>query len=341
MGRSVRATVKKRESGKPHRGAAPGLALAMTGASSTAGGIVLRQLLETPGIGRILALDLDAPQLNHPKLIHAKVDFTHPSAADELAAHLRARSIESIVHMAFFARRSLDPSYLRDVEVGGTRHLLQAARASSIRRIVMASNTNLYGAAPSNPALITEDRTLPPWTEGALACRAEAERQLLEASQREPRLRALILRFAPTLGPASRNEVTRYLERSYVPMLLGFDPMVQALHEEDMAHAFALALFADAQGVFNVVGRGALPLSHAIRAAGSTPLPLPRALARAALAALAWGGLTSLSPTALDSLRYPWVADGDAAKARLGFIPRYSTREALEGFANAKRHAKQ
>ena len=105
--------------------------------------------------------------------------------------------------------------------------------------------------------------------------------------------------------------------------------VIRAVHESDAVEAFAHALTADTHGPFNIVGSGVLPLSTTIRLAGSTPLPLPRVLTRPGLSALAALGLSPAPAAVLDFLRYPFVADGEHARRELGFVPRYSTREAV------------
>jgi UDP-glucose 4-epimerase len=49
-----------------------------------------------------------------------------------------------------------------------------------------------------------------------------------------------VLRLAPILGPTVNNYLTRYLGRRVVPTLMGFDPLMQFLHEVDALAAFKL-----------------------------------------------------------------------------------------------------
>ena len=154
------------------------------------------------------------------------------------------------------------------------------------------------------------------------------ELQLRAFRERNPDTHVLVLRLAPPLGPRLDNPATRLLSRPVVPTLLGFDPLWQALHEEDAARALHLALGAQAQGEFNIVGEGVLPLSALIREAGSRPLPLPGPIARAALRALNAVGSGSLPLNMLDYIHYSWVADGQRASDALGFVPRFHARDA-------------
>ena len=52
--------------------------------------------------------------------------------------------------------------------------------------------------------------------------------------------------------------------------MMGFDPMMQFVHEEDICEAISLALEHGLQGVFNVVGPGEVPLHTAIEETAKT-----------------------------------------------------------------------
>jgi UDP-glucose 4-epimerase len=154
------------------------------------------------------------------------------------------------------------------------------------------------------------------------------ESQVRSFRERHPDTRVLVLRLAPVLGPSVDNPATRMLKRSVVPTLLGFDPLWQAVHEEDAARALHRALTVDAEGEFNIVGQGVLPLSGLIRQAGARALPLPGPLFRAALHALDAVGAAGLPVALLDYIHYSWVADGERAENALGFIPIHHARDA-------------
>ena len=59
-----------------------------------------------------------------------------------------------------------------------------------------------------------------------------------------------------------------------VPMVLGFDPRLQFVHEDDIVHALEHAALNSIPGVFNVAADGVLALSEAIGLLGKRPLPV-------------------------------------------------------------------
>jgi UDP-glucose 4-epimerase len=145
-----------------------------------------------------------------------------------------------------------------------------------------------------------------------------------------------VLRTAPILGPTVHNYVTQYLSRRVVPTVLGFDPLLQFVHEADAVAAFKLAVDRDVPGIFNIVADGVLPLSTVVKLAGRIALPLPRPLANTLVSALWMAHLSEAPPALLDYLQYVCVADGEQAHQQMGFSPVYTTREAVIDFASAQ-----
>lgn len=303
--------------------------LALTGATSDLGALLLDRLVKDDSIASITAFDLNAPPARK-KVEHVRVDLTHHDAEARLTEALSAKKPDAVVHLAFLLGPHRNASYAHEVEVAGTLRLLGAIARAQVPRLIVASTTGLYGARPDHPALLPETAPL----RGCPASRfitdkVEVEREIAEFRERNPTCRTLVLRFAPFVGPRVMNPVTRFLTRRLVPTLLGFDPVWQVVHEDDAVTALELALRADAQGPINVVGDGVLPLSHLIRIAGGFPVPLPGPVARVALEALNASGAWVVPAPLLDYLHYSWTADGALARTALGFTPKHNAREAV------------
>ena len=58
-------------------------------------------------------------------------------------------------------------------------------------------------------------------------------------------------------------------------MVMGFDPLFQFLHEDDLVCAIVATIAKRPRGVFNVAGPQPLPLSRIVREAARTPVPVP------------------------------------------------------------------
>jgi UDP-glucose 4-epimerase len=62
-----------------------------------------------------------------------------------------------------------------------------------------------------------------------------------------------------------QNAPSNYLRLKRVPTVLGFDPMMQVVHQDDVLQAVELALAPGVRGVYNIAG----PLGPACRRCSS------------------------------------------------------------------------
>ncbi|HVJ94974.1 MAG TPA: NAD-dependent epimerase/dehydratase family protein [Labilithrix sp.] len=329
VSRGARSLLGKRSSSK---------VVAVTGAAAFLGANLIGLLEEDARITKIIALDVKAPATAGRKTRYYEVDFTLVSAEATLSEILAAEEVDTLVHLAFTSSPNHAIAHSHELESVGTRHVLVAARHASLRKVVMWSHTMLYGAQPSNPNYLTEEHPLrAPTSEPWFADKIEAENEIARFTERNPHAIVTVLRTAPIVGPTIHNYLTRYLARRMVPVAMGFDPLVQFLHEVDAIAAFKLAIDRDHPGVYNVVGDGVLPLSTAIKLAGRLAVPVPLPIARTVAAALWIAQIVEVPPSFVRYLRYLCVADGAKAKDKLGFRPAYTTREAVLDFTSAQR----
>jgi UDP-glucose 4-epimerase len=147
---------------------------------------------------------------------------------------------------------------------------------------------------------------------------------------RYPHLRTCVLRPVNVLGYYVHSMIGQYLRERRVPTVMGFDPMMQFIHEEDLAEALALTVEHGLQGVFNVTGPGEVPLHTAIRETGSTAIPMPEIVLRPLFARLFNLGLVSYPPGALDYLKFPITLSGDRFIDATSFRPLFSLEETLQ-----------
>ena len=145
-----------------------------------------------------------------------------------------------------------------------------------------------------------------------------------------------VLRPCWIMGPSYWDHVVRMFARPVVTTLLGYDPLLQFLHEEDCLRAFTAATLGRHPGVFNLAGRGVLPLSTVIALAGKRSLPMPVPLFYRMLHYPAQGQTGDPPAGFYDYLRYLWVADGERGWQAFG-EPLYTTREAWISFVSSRR----
>ena len=285
----------------------------------------------------LVGVDLRRPYGLDSRVRFHPVDLTIPTADGHLAEIFRKEQVDTVVHTAFRREPTSDLEEDHELETIGSLHILNACAAAGIRRLVVASTTMVYGPRPDNPNFLTELHPLR--GHRAAHCvvnRVEMEGLVAEWAAGHPRTRVTVLRPCWIMGPSYVDSVVRYFSRPLVPTLLGYDPLIQFVHEEDCLRAFETATLLPRPGVFNVVGRGVLPLSTILRAGRKRPLPVPAAILYR-LRYYPSRAQTGDGPEGFyDHLRYLWVADGTRGWAAFG-EPEYSTREAWMSFVSSRR----
>jgi UDP-glucose 4-epimerase len=307
--------------------------VALTGARGFVGTEVLKRLEEDRRYTKIIALDLRKPDFPLDKTQFYKLDLTLPTADADLAAILQREGVDTFLHAAFLSHPTHASAWAHELEDIGTMHVLNACAESKIKKFVLSSTTMVYGASPLNPNFLSEGHELKGHKSSRfINDKVGAEKQVRRFRQENPHTIVTVLRAAPTLGPTVQNFFTRFLSRPVAPIMMGYDPLVQFVHEQDVIDAFKLVLDEDHAGEFNIVGEGVLPYSTVLALLGKVPLPMPHFLARPLSNALWVTQIFDSPPSMLDYMRYLCVADGRKAADMLGWKARYDIKATIADF---------
>jgi UDP-glucose 4-epimerase len=313
---------------------ATGRVVAVTGACTFLGGELLRRLEEDPRYGKVLALDVRPPALSPGgKVEFVKVDLTQPTVDGELATLLQRHAVDTFVHGAFLSHPTHAVEWAHELEDVGTMHVLNACAGVEPRRFVMVSTTLVYGAHPKNPNFLLEDAELRGHRDSRFVNdKLRAEKQVQRFAKEHPGTEVCVLRFAPILGPTISNMYTRFFARPVAPVMMGHDPLMQFVHEQDAAYALQRAVESRATGPFNIIGKGVLPYTTVLALLGRVSVPMPQMVARVLSKALWTTQLSGSPPSFLDFLLYLCVADGSRARRELGFTPQLSIKRTVLDF---------
>ncbi len=311
--------------------------IAVTGLGSFIGRRLVDRLLERSPQLRVIALDHRRPFRLDSRVRFHRIDLTEPTADGRLAEILTRERADAVVHAAFRTSPTPDLEMDHELETIGSLHVMNACAAAKVKRLVVASSTMLYGPRPDNPNFLTEAHPLRGHPDAhAVEDRVEMEGLLARWRDRHPDTEVTVLRPCWIMGPSYWDHVTRFFSLPVIPMLLGYDPLMQFVHEEDCLRAFERATLNPIPGVFNVVARGGLPLSTIVRLAGKRILPLPAPILYR-MAYYPSQGQTGDPPAGFnDYMRYLSVADGERGWEAFG-EPVYTTKEAWISFVSARR----
>jgi UDP-glucose 4-epimerase len=311
--------------------------IAISGLDTFLGSGLVERLLDSPSPPRIIGVDLQRPLRMAGRVDFHRIDLTDPTADGALAEMLADEGVDAFAHLAFRHSPTADLEGDHELETIGSLHVMNACAAAKLRRLVVPSSTMVYGPRPDNPNFLTEARPLA--GHAAAHCvqnRVEVEQLLAEWIPGQPDTDVTVLRHCWIMGPTYQDHIIRYLGRPVVGTVLGYDPLLQFIHEEDLLDVFERAVLESHPGTFNVVGRGVLPLSVLLSLGGKGNVPMPARLLYWLTDFPSQGQTGDLPAGFYDYLRYLWIADGERGWAEFG-EPSYSTKEAWISFVSAMR----
>ncbi len=325
-------------SGPGSAGGQGGDVVAITGADGFLGSNALNYLRSSDQFGKIVVIDVRKPALAIRKTVFYKTDLTEPNCDARIADIFEREGVSRVVHCAFTSWPKVNNADLHELEVIGTLNILNACARRKVRQIVVPSTTKVYDADPNHPNFLTEEMPLKPIHDFPyLQNRVEVENLLARHAERHEYAKVTVLRFASILGARVKTYETRFFSRAAVPTIMGYDPLIQFLHEEDALEAMRIAIESEKPGIFNIAGKGVLPLSTILKIGGKVDLALPAFVARGVVSSLWSGGVAAIPPAYLKFLQFLNVADTAKARDKLGFSPRYSTKDAWLAFTGEER----
>jgi nucleoside-diphosphate-sugar epimerase len=312
-------------------GARGATVVAITGVAGYLGRKLVSVLDGDATVERIVGIDVAEPVDGSPKL-----EFHQADVRDARLAKLLP-GVDTLVHLAFQVDPIRDEERMRQINVDGTRNLLEAAGATGVRCLVYTSSATVYGAHPDNDFPLTETSPLRANPDYSYAWHKLETERMIEAFQEDhPEVLVTVLRPANAFGPNVRNFVSRMLEAPRVTSVKGYEPPMQFAHEEDVAAALHLAVTKELPGAYNVAPDGWLTSDEIITLSGKKRVELPEAVAFSLAERLWRVGLTEAPPGELQYVMHPWVIDNAKLKAA-GWQPRHTNEAALAASLEAHR----
>lgn len=294
--------------------------IAITGIAGYWGEKLAAQLKTTH---HIVGIDTRAPDLPNSTDVFIKADFGAPAMADILREH----HVSAVCHL---------PQHLPTgtYNIPRTAKLFSACTAAGVTHLTLKSSVLVYGARADAPAILPEETPFPPTASDSLVRNLRHMEALVADLRREaPSLRVAVLRMAHIIGATVDSLAVRWLSMPAPVALLGFNPLLQLLHEDDAANALAHAITTAAEGTFNIAAAPPLPLSRVVALAGKIPLPLPHPMAyKRYQIENSNRRRRKTIPLPPNFLRYRLVTDTSAMEDVLGFYPAHSAEESVQAF---------
>ena len=300
----------------------------VTGSSGYLGSQTVAALAQRPDLA-VIALDVREPAARIDGVAYEVADIRAPEVDAIVARH----TPDVIVHLASIVTpgKNSNRAFEYDVDVNGTRNLLQACVAHGVRRIIVSSSGAAYGYHADNPEWLTESDPVRGNDAFAYSCHKRlVEEMLADYRQKHPELEQVIFRIGTILGPTVRNQITDLFEKPKILAIAGSDSPFVFIHDQDVVGAIQHGIDSKNVGIFNVAGDGKLTIFEIAERMGKTCRVLPAGLLKTALWVLKKLNLTQYGPEQLDFLRYRPVLLNTRLKEEFGYTPRLTSAQVFD-----------
>jgi len=309
----------------------------VTGATGFTGSHLTHALLEQGY--RVRAL-VRGPTSKASHLAESGVEVVFGDLRNAEAVAEAVKGINQVYHIAAAFRIAGKPDhYYRDVNTGGTRNILSAARRFGVERVVHCSTVGVHGDVGEGSV----DETAP-YDPGDIYQQTKLEGELLAAQAFRRDLRGVIFRPSGIYGPGDTRflKLFRSIQRRRFVMLGTGEVHYHLVHIQDLVKGILLCgSREEALGkVYILAGEGSISLNEFCRLV-SEAMGVPQPKFRVPLgpvAAAAHVCEVVCKPLGISPPLYPRRTDFfckhrsfiiDRAKQDLGYVPSVSLVEGL------------
>jgi UDP-glucose 4-epimerase len=309
--------------------------IAITGAAGYIGRRLLQELEQNWAHRKLVAFDTKPLAFPIHNVAAYRQDVTEP-----IDGSLYGRRVTTLVHLAFNAsagRNRREVAAIRQSNLDALRSVLVSCARARVRHFIFLSSHTVYGAHRDNPIPLTDDAPLRPLADFPYGYDKFVSEDLIrEFAAQNQDLKVTILRPCIVLGPNAQNSISKGLFRRVLLGVLGYNPPLQFLYEDDLARVLAIIIGREVPGVFNVAGEGVVFYRELAAIIKSRLLSLPAFLAYPA-AQLTWnlGIQRDSTASGLDLVRYPIMLDTSKLRRATGYRFWHTSLETLSSFTNS------
>ena len=301
---------------------------------TNATGVLERQLVEgllhDRNVGRIIGVASEElpyyfQDLDPTRFFYRRMDILKSRQLKNffLSTLFKESRVNVVVHGASM-RNSVNFEQGRLSE--GTKRLMSSCiEAGYITKFVFLSSYHVYRLRAHTAIQIKEDADLNFDKDATPMIRELIDTDMLCRTKMDtPGMRIIVLRPSPTVGRNVCGPFNALLETMFPTIPLGYNPIINPIHDQDVVRAMKLAVHCSVKGVFNVAGKEFAPVAELLSRAGHVPVSLPEFMLKRVYKSQRKVCLTKVCYRDIrDLLRYGCVLDCEQAQNKLGYRPEY------------------
>jgi len=307
----------------------------ITGMSGYLGSCLCRELDRTNWCERFFGIDIKFPLEKYDKGTFKKVDINDKSILD----WVKEIKPDAIVHLAFIVNPIYDENIQSNVNISGTKNVLNIAKEAKINQILVASSGTAYGAWPDNPVSLKETDPIRKHKSFKYAHDKADQEDLCKIFSKEcSDINLSIIRPCVVYGSRVDNYLSGLLTMPVSVALKNYNPPVQFVHEDDVIRSILTIIENNATGPFNIAPSDTVTIHDAIKIANKPSILLPDYILKPMMS-FTWRlkiPFYKIPPGFIDYIKYPWVLDSSRIQNELNFTFKYSSKETLDVLLRSK-----
>ncbi len=307
----------------------------VTGAAGFIGRSLIAELARSGTNSEIVALDMREVVVQERL---SNVTYVTGDIRDlALRAIFQERRPQTVVHLASVVAVGGDPERDWEIDVLGTKNVLQCCVDAGVDHLVVTSSGAAYGYYADNPVPLHEDDPLRGNADFPYARnKREVEEMLVEWHDLYPHLEQTVFRPCTVLGPTTNNQITAMFERPIVLGLSGTSTPFSLIADSDVVDALVRAVRHPKPGTYNLAGDGVLSLREIAALNRKLYVAIPPGPLKFLLWLLKSLRVTKLGPGAVKFVQYRPVLANHKLKVEFGFTPHYHAREVFERYRDGR-----
>ncbi|MBN2693028.1 NAD-dependent epimerase/dehydratase family protein [bacterium] len=294
-------------------------------------------LMDNPEIGKIIVIGKDLSIPNHNKVVYINTLPYFP-----LSTVFSENRVDTIINFVKIDDETYSSKEAYNLTLQSLKNVLYSGARADVKNYILYSSTVIYGVNKKRDKKFEAKRLSKSGSKFYYSkLRFEAEKKIYEFMDEFPDFNVKIARVAFTLGKNIDNLISSYLGMRFIPIIKGYNPEFEFIHEEDVIRAFEHLIFNGESGIYNVSPDDSISLKEAAMFMDRKLINISKFIAKQ-VAYFSWiliPGVLKIPPHALEFFMYPFLTDNKSL-TNTGFKFKYSLEDTLKEFKKFKQHLK-